>query len=241
MLTNRIMRIGDRLVEMNGKIVTTAPDIGPVQPGHVRLLFAPGRGPSRFDIQDHRSGTWTQLSTYPNIWDLYVYNGSTNWEFALPLTSEETRMNIVEVIDGATYDVTYHLDGLFADCPNIRSVGPLYNTGSVLSAPGMFFCSGLNGSIVHITPFDTSSMSNFNGMFHGQSKLKEIPLLDTSNSSDVSYMYYGCINVQRGILAAYNEMTSHGNIPDHYMTFHDCGINTSTGRAELAQIPDDWK
>lgn len=249
MIENRILRIGDRLIEMNGKLVTTGLDIGPVQPRHLRLLFAPGRGPSRFDVQDHRSGTWTQLSTYPNIWDLYVYNGSgIDWAFALTLTSADTRMNIVEVIDGDASGIK-DMTGCFAYCPNIRFVGPLYNTDSVLSAPVMFSCPDLNGSIVHVTPFDTSSMWNFEGMFYGQSKLKEIPLLDTSNSSDVSYMhptdvsnmYSECVKVERGILAAYNEMISHGNIPTHSMTFHDCGINTESGRAELAQIPDDWK
>jgi len=241
MFTDRILRIGDRLIEMNGKLVTTGPEIGPVQGGHMRLRFATGTGPSRFDIEEHRSGTWTRIGTYQNIWDLYVYNGSTNWDYALPLTREETRMNIVEIIDACLLDNTQYMDACFGDCPNISSVGHLYNTGSVLSGPGMFACSGLNGSIVHITPFDTSSMSKFNGMFEGQSKLKEIPLLDTSSATDLSSMYSNCVNTESGILAAYNEMISHGNNPTHYRTFYNCGINTERGRAELAQIPSDWK
>ena len=240
MIENRILRIGDRLIEMNGKLVTTGLDIGPVQPRHLRLLFAPGRGPSRFDVQNHRSGTWTQLSTYPNIWDLYVYNGSgIDWAFALELTSADTRMNIVEVIDGDASGITY-MDGCFANCPNIRSVGPLYNTGSVVSCWHMFYASN-GGSIVHVTPFDTRNVRNFERMFEFQENLREVPLLDTSSATDLTEMYSNCVNVESGILAAYNEMTSHGNIPYHYGTFRRCGINTPTGRAELAQIPSNWK
>lgn len=245
MIINRILkmpllRIGDKLMEKNGKLVTIDLDIGDVQPRHLRLRFTPGTGPNRDDITSHRSGTWVQICTDPNIWDLYVLDGVSQWSNALSLASEETRINIIGVIDGDASDVTY-MDGCFANCPNIRSVGPLYNTDSVVSCWHMFYSSNGDGSIVQVTPFDTSNVRSFESMFYGQQKLKVVPLLDTSSSTDLTAMYYGCVNVESGILGAYNEMTSHGSYVAHHMTFHDCGINTPTGKAELAQIPDDWK
>ncbi len=240
MIINRVLKLGDQLMEMNGKLVTIDLDIGTVQPRHLRLRFAPGTGPTRDEIEQHRSGTWVQICTDPNIWDLYVFDGSTSWGQALQLAYAETRRNIVGVIDGDASGVTY-MDSCFDSCPNIRTVGPLYNTDSVVSCYHMFYSSGGVGSIVHVTPFDTSNVRSFESMFEGQQKLREIPLLDTSSATDLTSMYANCVNVETGILAAYNEMTSHGTNPYHHYAFLRCGINTPTGRSELDQIPRDWK
>lgn len=239
MIINRVLlKIGDKLMERNGKLVTLDLDIGTVQPRHLRLRFSPGTGPTRYDIEQHTSGTWTQICTDPNIWDLYVHDGASEWAIAQSL-QVESRMNIVEVIDGDASGVT-HMDGCFAGCPNIRSVGPLYNTDSVVSCWHMFY-GNEHSSIVHVTPFDTSNVRNFQSMFQFQLNLREVPLLDTSSAIDLTEMYSNCRNVETGILAAYNEMTSHGTNPYHFGAFELCGINTPTGRAELAQIPSDWK
>lgn len=232
-----LLRIGDKLMERNGRLVTIDLDIGDVQPRHLRLRLTPGT------VVDQRLapiGTWTHICTDPNIWDLHVYDGySSSWGDLFMHTFDRISDEIIEVIDGDCTGVT-DMFRSFYNCKNIRSVGPLYNTESIQNGQAMFACDA-GGSIVHVSPFDTSGMAMFNYMFYKQSKLKEIPLLDTSNSGGVSYMYYGCVNVERGILAAYNEMISHGRVGNHYLTFHDCGINTESGRAELAQIPDDWK
>jgi hypothetical protein len=51
-----------------------------------------------------------------------------------------------------------------------------------------------------------------------------------------------CYNVQSGALALYQQASTQLNPPvDHYGTFTDCGMNTVTGAAELAQIGSDWK
>ena len=235
MLTNRIMRIGDRMIEMNGKLVTTAPDIGPVQGGHIRLLFAPGTGPRLDD--HHYSGTWTQLCPNPNIWDLWVYDGSTNWSRALGNAHLDTRTNIVEVIDADASGVT-SMWGTFSDCQNIRSVGPLYNTESVVSCYEMF---ARDRSIVQVIPFDTRNVVQFQNMFYFNESLIVLPTLDTSSATDLSHMYESCWYAQGGIIRAYNEMISHGTNPTHYRTFHNCGLGTDYGKLELMMVPWDWK
>ena len=56
------------------------------------------------------------------------------------------------------------------------------------------------------------------------------------------YTFYNCYSVQSGALALYQQASTQATPPtDHRNTFTDCGINTQTGSAELAQIPNDWK
>jgi hypothetical protein len=50
------------------------------------------------------------------------------------------------------------------------------------------------------------------------------------------------LNVEGGALALYQQASSQTNPPSsHSQTFYDCGKNTTTGAAELSQIPSDWK
>jgi hypothetical protein len=55
-------------------------------------------------------------------------------------------------------------------------------------------------------------------------------------------MFYGCTAVESGALALYNQMAGQATPPgNHARCFYNCGANTTTGAAELAQIPSDWK
>jgi len=54
--------------------------------------------------------------------------------------------------------------------------------------------------------------------------------------------FYGCVNVESGALALYQQASTQTNPPtNNYQTFTNCGSNTVTGVAELAQIPSSWK
>jgi len=51
-----------------------------------------------------------------------------------------------------------------------------------------------------------------------------------------------CIKVESGALALYQQVSSQAVQPiEHRYTFQDCGRDTVTGAAELAQIPSGWK
>jgi hypothetical protein len=55
-------------------------------------------------------------------------------------------------------------------------------------------------------------------------------------------MFYETPKVQSGALALYQQASTQTNPPtNHNETFTRCGTNTTTGAAELAQIPSDWK
>jgi len=79
-------------------------------------------------------------------------------------------------------------------------------------------------------------------MFAACSSLILVPLLDTSSATNMNRMFEGCVNVQSGALALYQQASSQTTPPsNHDRTFRNCGSNTVTGADELAQIPGDWK
>ena len=113
------------------------------------------------------------------------------------------------------------------------------NTTGITNMNSMFeFC----GALTNVPLFDTSNVTRMTGMFKHCSSLTSIPLFDTSSVTIMSYMFYNCINVESGALELYKQASSHTTPPsEHTQVFYNCGSNTQTGSAELAQIPDDWK
>ena len=135
---------------------------------------------------------------------------------------------------------------MFNYCTALVDV-PEYNTANVTDMESMFYnCCSLE----EIPQFNTHNVINFDsfcqqlGTDYGfpTPALKHVPLLDTSSATDVDHMFGGCKNVEGGALALYQQMSSQANPPTaHYGAFGACGVNTTTGAAELAQIPSDWK
>ena len=79
-------------------------------------------------------------------------------------------------------------------------------------------------------------------MLSNNGTLTSVPLFDTRSCTDMLRMFYLCVNVQSGALAFYQQASSQATPPsNHTQTFTDCGSNTVTGAAELAQIPSSWK
>ena len=133
-----------------------------------------------------------------------------------------------------------NMDSMFSSCRSLTSI-PLFDTRSVTSMQGMLQeCL----SLTTIPLFDTSSCVDFflfcnTGGY--DSNLTSIPLLNTSSATNVSYMFNGNRNVNSGSLALYQQMASQTNPPaNHGGCFNNCGSNTVTGAAELAQIPSSW-
>ena len=127
---------------------------------------------------------------------------------------------------------------MFVNCYSLTSV-PLFDTSSVTNMYNMFNrCSALTSAPL----FNTSSVTSMEYMFSNCSALKTVPLFNTSSVVFMSGMFENCTNVQSGALALYQQASTQANPPSkHTGTFKNCGSNTTTGAAELAQIPDDWK
>ena len=78
-------------------------------------------------------------------------------------------------------------------------------------------------------------------MFAGCTGIKSIDPIHCTTVENVGGMFQGCINVEEGALDQYNWFNTYGvNISNHSGTFTDCGADTQTGAAELAQIPVGW-
>lgn len=135
--------------------------------------------------------------------------------------------------------------GMFGECTSLVSV-PDYDTSRAVSMGDMFLN---DSSLEHLPALDTHNVYEFQNMCSGCTSLREVPLLDTSSciddgEGDCQCMFKDCVSVEHGALALYEQMVSQGSYPANRLRaemFRDCGINTTTGAAELAQIPADWK
>ena len=129
------------------------------------------------------------------------------------------------------------MDWMFSDC-NITTV-PLFNTESVIDMSCMFYnCT----SLTSVPLFNTQNVTNMANMFYRCEELTNILLFNTTKVTNVESMFSHCYKVQNGALALYQQMSSQTSPPEnHNETFEYCGRNSTTGAAELAQIPSDWK
>lgn len=113
------------------------------------------------------------------------------------------------------------------------------NTTGITDMYGMFKgCTALTA----VPLFDTSSVTTMYMMFQGCSSLTYIPLFVTSRVTNMNMTFQSCTNVQSGALALCQQVSTQATPPTyHDRTFQNCGSNTTTGAAELAQIPSNWK
>jgi len=132
---------------------------------------------------------------------------------------------------------------MFSGCKALKNVS-LYDASQVQDMRSTFYsCTSLQT----LPAFNTSSCYMFESFCEECSSLQRIPLLDLSAISThegiMRKMFKNCVNVQAGALDLYNSaknLTSASYLW-HSESFRNCGSNTTTGKAELAQIPGDWK
>lgn len=131
---------------------------------------------------------------------------------------------------------------MFRNCSSLTTV-PAFNLSGVTGASSMFEgCTSLST----VPALNLSRARNgLGGMFKGCSSLTSIPSITIPSSlKSCSSMFEGCVNVETGIQDMYNTLyTALYNARSTYYSscFKDCGSNTTTGAAELAQIPSSWK
>ena len=159
-------------------------------------------------------------SSVTNMNNMFAYNGRL---VSIPLfdTSSVTSMG-----------------GMFERCTLLTTV-PLFDTSRVTNMGSMFYnCI----SLTSVPLFDTSNVINMENMFYECLSLTAIPLFNVSSVLVTAHMCMNCLNVASGALAIYQQASARITYPEFYLgTFYQCGINTTTGRAELEQIPADWK
>ena len=146
-----------------------------------------------------------------------------------------TSLNSVPLLD--TSHVTTFIS-MFGGCSSLTTV-PQFNTSSATDMSSMFMnCTHLES----VPLFDTSSVTDMACMFNYCVRLKSIPLFDTSACRDMYTMFDSCWKVESGALALYNQASAQSPaVTRHTYCFRNCGADTTTGAAELAQIGTGWK
>lgn len=133
--------------------------------------------------------------------------------------------------------------GMFDGCTGITSV-PNYSLSKNENASYMFRgCTALTTFPALYIGRATTAAS----MFSGCTALSAVPALNVGATASTKYlqdvvdMFNGCRAVASGALDLYTALSGLSSMYIHYRCFKDCGIDTTTGAAELAQIPSGWK
>lgn len=225
----------------------------PVLPSNtVRVRTSDGNVP----VKGHSTTSYESATLVEGTTDVYdVYKSGTSFSNLLRGSS-----NITEVLGANTEGIT-NMKYMFNSCNSLTTVA-LFDTSSVTDMQYMFYkCSALTS----VPLFDTSSAIWMSHMFDQCSSLTTVPLIDTSSATNMDYMFYkctsltavqlfdttmldnmdymfnNCYNVESGALALYNQASTQRSPPSsHVATFYHCGSDTTTGAAELAQIPASW-
>lgn len=222
-------------------------------PNTVRVRTNDGNVPYKASNVPATYETATLVEGTSDVYD--VYKSGTNFYRFL-----NQSYNVIEVLGANTAGIT-NMDDMFHACSSLTSV-PLFDTSSVQTMMDMFNgCSSLTSvplfntssvtymtnmfksctSLASVPLFNTSNVTYMNGMFNACSSLTSIPLFDTSKVTNMASMFIYCAKVQSGALALYRRASTQTNPPTkHTNTFTNCGRDTVTGAAELAQIPADW-
>lgn len=140
-----------------------------------------------------------------------------------------------------------NMQAMFECCCSLTSV-PNFNTSKVTNMYCMFTGRTFNTDIVdldmHISEvpnFDYAKVTRFDEFFSNNVDIIEIPDMNiAANVTKCTNMFMNCPNVQTGAKALYDKLSVKSSITNHTDCFKNCGSNTETGRAELAQIPTSW-
>ena len=223
-------------------------------PNTVRVRTNDGLVPYKGDKAPAKYETATLVEGTSDVYD--VYKSGPDFRYLFYNSS-----NVIEVLGANTTGIT-SMFSMFSYCTSLTTVA-LFDTSSVTDMQEMFFrCYPLTSvplfntssatnmtymfgncnSLTSVPLFDTSSVTKMSYMFRSCSSLTTVPLFNTSSVGNMTSMFENCKNVQSGALALYQQASTQANPPsNHTGTFKNCGSDTTTGAAELAQIPEDWK
>lgn len=220
-----MIKFGNDVIKFNGSWITNSDPYNPLglPPYTIRLKCNPWVTPT------FNKGTSVLVDAEQGIWDLtYVNNDWTRLLIG--------NLYIYDVLGANTIGVT-SMNNMFRECYNLNSV-QVFNTSNVTDMSEMFY---YDSALTSAPLFDTSNVTSMYQMFHSCGALVTVPLFDTSKVTDMNYMFSDCLNVESGALALYQQASTQINPPTgHTGTFKNCGSNTQTGAAELAQIPTSW-
>lgn len=201
----------------------------------IRVKFKSGYTPEMGDSQ-------TLVDANENIWDI-TKNGSS-WSGLFNGDIEDSDA-VIEVLGANATGIT-SMANMFTCQSSLTSIA-YFDTSSVTNMS--FFAD--HTAITTIPPFNLNNVNDMDNAFISCTALTEIPDFvcdDITEECNVGNAFANCINVNTGILNMYNKLKhiepwadSHYNSYYYECTFENCGSNSQSGAAELAQIPNCWK
>lgn len=168
-----------------------------------------------------------QSLNLPNVkWMSQMFNGCTNLATIGTITTSNKLTSTVS---------------MFEDCSSLTSVNPFDISGITNSnfGGGAYRMFKNCSSLTTCPAFNTVNLRGMEEMYKGCTSITAVPLYDTTNALYMSYMFQDCVNVQSGAYNLYNQAKDNANLRA-YLCFDNCGTNTTSGTAELAQIPEYW-
>ena len=225
--------------------------------GCTSLAVAPALTTSKVTSMPRMFDGCTSLTAAPAYNMSKVTDASSMFEGCTSLASVPA-IDTSKVVDAS---------GMFAGCTSLTAA-PSISTESVENANRMFDgCTGITSVPNYSLSKNEDASNMFRGctalttfpalyigrattaasMFSRCTALTAVPALDVGASSSTKYlqdvvdMFDGCRAVTSGALDLYTALSGLSSVSTHYRCFKDCGRDTTTGAAELAQIPSDWK
>ena len=142
----------------------------------------------------------------------------------------------IDAVLGANTSNVTNMEGLFCLAWSLSSIA-LFDTRNVTNMMAMFASTALTSLPAN---FDTRNVVTMKRMLYLCTSLTSLPMLNLSSVTDLTEAFETTPAVQSGALALYQAASALPNIQAHAEAFKDCGKDTQTGAAELAQIPASW-
>lgn len=163
--------------------------------------------------RSYYSGIWTQVSSTPNRWKLEIER-------------------FAEVYDGET-SLGMGLARLFSP----QTGGAILISNNL----GGGTCKIVDSGNLNIVDSNGNTCQSMDRMFFNCTGITEFSTLQCSNVQNLNSTFSGCTEVTDGAYDQYVWLNTYAtNVNNHSGTFSNCGSNTQTGTAELAQIPVGW-
>lgn len=170
----------------------------------------------------------------PHVYDIeYTYNAQA------VIRDNIGGSKVLEILGFNTEGMTT-LANVFIGCSALTTI-PLLDYTNITNVDSMF--QGCT-SLVTVPGFNLPSATTLQRTFYGCTGLTSMPNITLGQSSleFVNNMFEDCTNIASGILDMYTMLSGKTYTGQNYSEdcFANCGSNTVTGAAELAQIPSSW-
>ena len=185
--------------------------------------------------------TWTAANASRGLWDATsIITGSTPYRELFRNLLTTTNMGSVRCeLIGANASDAIDATNMLRSCSALTRIGKI-DLSNVTTTN--FMCADCN-NLTSFPNLRMDSLSAANGMFYNCKALQKVPDLgQLPNIYIVQSMFGNCRKVETGTLAMYNILSARITTATNYrLCFTSCGADTTTGAAELAQIPSGWK